>query len=561
MMLVTLRLLSGLALAFLTTSAGAAACPDGSPAQANLSISRLEQQVQIWDDSYHRLGVSLVTDAQYDQARARLEQWQRCVGATPASDPLHTARGKVAHPVPHTGLSKLPDDQAVKRWLANRQGIWVQPKVDGVAVTLTYREGQLQHVISRGDGEKGQDWTASALTLNAIPRTLAHPVTLVLHGELYWRLPGHVQATSGSLNARSLVAGLMARHTLAPEHAERIGLFVWNWPDGPATLTERLQHLTRLGFVDSQTYSQPVEHFEQARDWRQRWHTTALPFATDGVVLRQSERPDAKRWQATPPNWAVAWKYPHAQAISEVRSVTFNIGRTGRITPMLTLAPVTLDDRRIQRISVGSLQRWQTLDIRPADHVAISLAGMTIPRLDSVVLRAPERLEVNAPNPQNFHSLSCWQPTPGCESQFLARLNRLSSKQGLALPFVGPGTWKKLIQSGQINSLTDWLTLDASRLVKIAGFGERSSERLLTSFQRARQQPFERWVKAIGLPPTGDAALGHSWQALVARDTDAWRAEPGIGPRRAEQLSAFLQDPNVRAISETLRAAAVPGFD
>ena len=438
MMLVTLRLLSGLALAFLTTSAGAAACPDGSPAQANLSISRLEQQVQIWDDSYHRLGVSLVTDAQYDQARARLEQWQRCVGATPASDPLHTARGKVAHPVPHTGLSKLPDDQAVKRWLANRRGIWVQPKVDGVAVTLTYREGQLQHVISRGDGEKGQDWTASALTLNAIPRTLAHPVTLVLHGELYWRLPGHVQATSGSLNARSLVAGLMARHTLAPEHAERIGLFVWDWPDGPATLNERLQHLTRLGFVDSQTYSQPVEHFEQARDWRQRWHTTALPFATDGVVLRQSERPDAKRWQAKPPNWAVAWKYPHAQAISEVRSVTFNIGRTGRITPMLTLAPVTLDDRRIQRISVGSLQRWQTLDIRPGDHVAISLAGMTIPRLDSVVLRVPERLEVNAPNPHNFHSLSCWQPTPGCESQFLARLNRLSSKQGLAYRLSGP---------------------------------------------------------------------------------------------------------------------------
>ena len=129
MMLVTLRLLSGLALAFLTAFAGADTCPDGSPAQANLSISRLEQQVQIWDDSYHRLGVSLVTDAQYDQARARLEQWQRCVGATPASDPLHTARGKVAHPVPHTGLSKLPDDQAVCHFMGEPQEtrhIWMK---------------------------------------------------------------------------------------------------------------------------------------------------------------------------------------------------------------------------------------------------------------------------------------------------------------------------------------------------------------------------------------------------------------------------------------------------
>ena len=561
MMLATLRLFSGLALACFTFNTYAQTCPSWPQPRAQQAFDSLEQQLRIWDDSYHRQGISLVTDAVYDQSRARLEHWRRCLNAPPSRHPLHTARGKIQHPVAHTGLAKLRSEQAVKGWINSRQGVWVQPKVDGVAVTLTYRQGQLEQVISRGDGEKGQDWTASALTLDAIPRTLPQPVDRVLQGELYWRLPDHVQATSGSLNARSLVAGLMARHALTPEHAERIGLFVWDWPDGPATLTERLQHLSDLGFVDSQTYSQPVERFEQARDWRQHWYTTALPFATDGVVLRQSERPDARRWQAKPPNWAVAWKYPHAQAVSEVRSVAFNIGRTGRITPMLELTPVTLDDRRIKRISVGSLKRWQQLDIRPGDHVAISLAGMTIPRLNSVALRAPERLEVNAPNPHNFHTLSCWQPTPGCESQFLARLNGLSRKNGLALPSVGPGTWKTLIQSGQINSLTDWLTLDASRLVNIAGFGERSSVRLLTSLQAARQQSFERWVKAIGLPPTGDAPLGQSWQALVARDTEAWLAEPGIGPRRAEQLSAFLQDPNVRAIGDALRAAEVAGFD
>lgn len=143
---------------------------------------------------------------------------------------------------------------------------------------------------------------------------------------------------------------------------------------------------------------------------------------------------------------------------------------------------------------------------------------MTIPRLDSVVLRAPERLEVNAPNPQNFHSLSCWQPTPGCESQFLARLNRLSSKQGLALPFVGPGTWKKLIQSGQINSLTDWLTLDASRLVKIAGFGERSSERLLTSFRAPGNNRSSAGSKQSGCHPRGTrrwATRGRRWLRVI----------------------------------------------
>ena len=158
-----------------------------------------------------------------------------------------------------------------------------------------------------------------------------------------------------------------------------------------------------------------------------------------------------------------------------MRKVHFKIGRTGRITPVLELTPVTLDDRQIKRVSVSSLQRWQTLDIRPGDQVAISLAGLTIPRLDSVVLRSTERAEMNVPLAADFHHLSCWQPTPGCESQFLARLTWLSGKQGLALPHVGPGTWEKLLETGRLNSLLDWLTLDAQELANIDGFGERSS--------------------------------------------------------------------------------------
>lgn len=554
-MLVSLRIFSGLLLALLTFTTLADTCPDKSEYQA------LQQQLKTWDDSYHRLGISQVSDAVYDQSRLRLEHWQHCFANPPVDNPLQTASGPLPHPVAHTGLAKLRDEKAVKAWIKGRQELWIQPKVDGVAVTLIYQQGRLQQVISRGDGIKGQDWTRSAHAISAIVQQLPQPVDIVLQGELYWRLPGHIQANAGSVNARSTVAGLMARNQLNTEHGQGIGLFVWDWPAGPGTQAERLQQLSALGFVDSQTYSQPIEHFGHARHWREHWYNSALPFASDGVVLRQSQRPDSARWQAKPPNWAVAWKYPHAHATSEVRKVSFNIGRTGRITPMLELTPVRLDDRQIKRISAGSLKRWQTLDIRPGDHVAISLAGMTIPRLDSVVSRASQRIEVSTPNPNNFHTLSCWQATPGCESQFSARLNWLSGKKGLALPFVGPGTWSTLIQNGRINNLLDWLTLDAAQLANIDGLGERSSQRLLTSLHNARQQPFERWVKALGLPPTGDVPLGQSWQALVTRDSDAWLAQPGIGPKRAAQLSAFLRDPNVQALSEELRAAGIAGFD
>jgi DNA ligase (NAD+) len=462
--------------------------------------------------------------------------------------------------VPHTGLEKLPDADAVEHWLRGRTQVWAQPKVDGVAVTLVYRNGLLVQAISRGDGVHGQDWTTSARQVGAIPQRLSEPRDLVVQGELYWRLADHVQAIAGSLNARGTVAGLMARKTLSVEQAEGIGLFAWEWPHGPTSLPARIAELEKLGFSSSAQYTQVISSIAEVERWRDHWYRSPLPFASDGIVLRQEQRPPAERWQAKAPYWIVAWKYPFAQALAEVRKVHFKIGRTGRITPVLELIPVTLDDQQIKRVSVSSLQRWQTLDIRAGDQVAISLAGLTIPRLDGVVLRNTERPEMDVPLAANFHPLSCWQPTPGCQSQFLARLTWLSGKHGLDLPHVGPGTWEKLLETGHLNGLLDWLTLDAQELANIDGFGERSATRLASSFDNARQRPFARWLKALGMPPIGQAHPGDSWRELAQRDIEQWQAQPDIGPGRAAQLSAFFRDPQVVALSETLRRAAIDGF-
>lgn len=340
-----LRLLIGFWLIAACLNANANSCPDWLPTQALTEITALQAQIDHWDDSYHRQGRSLVADEIYDQSRARLNAWRACFGGTTTPEnPLRAARGTVPHPISHTGLEKLIDGRAVEAWLKTRDDIWAQPKVDGVAVTLVYREGQLQQAISRGDGINGQDWTASARKIAAIPQQLPQSLDLLLQGELYWRLTDHVQAKSGSLNARSAVAGLMARKELNPVDANGIGLFVWDWPQGPASLPERLVALKALGFPDSELYSQPVSALADAERWRDHWYRTPLPFASDGIVLRQSRRPAAERWEAKTPLWSVAWKYPFAQALAEVRKVNFKIGRTGRITPVLELAPVMLDD-------------------------------------------------------------------------------------------------------------------------------------------------------------------------------------------------------------------------
>ena len=560
-----LRALHGAALALPLllhyTVSLADACPDWPPARADRELHTLASRIAHWDSAYHRDGQSLVDDALYDQARARLAQWNQCFpAAARVPDALAAAAGPVAHPLAHTGLAKLDDAAAVEAWIAGQDDLWVQPKVDGVAVSLVYRDGALAQAISRGDGRHGQDWTANARRIAAVPARLASGRgRLVLQGELYWRLDGHVQAEAGGGGARGRVAGLLARQALSAEDGSRIGLFVWDWPQGPADMSERLAGLRRLGF-DSPDYTRAVQHADDMAGWREHWYRQPLPFASDGIVIRHGQRPPAERWQAAPPHWAVAWKYPAEQALAEVRAVEFRIGRRGRITPLLHLQPLQLDDRRIARVSAGSLARWRQLDIRPGDQVAVRLAGLSIPRLDGVVWQASERTPLQVPDPARHHPLSCWQAREtGCAGQFHARLVWLGGRQGLALDGIGPGTWQTLQDSGQLHGLLDWLTLGEAQLGALPGFGAQRAATVWRSLQTARQRPFARWLRALGLPPSGSTRLAADWQSLATRSEADWLGA-GASRRQARQLQAFFAHPEVDALRTRLQSAGVPGF-
>lgn len=538
----------------------ALACPDWPEPRARAELDGLRRQIADWDQAYHLRGASSVADELYDQARARFEQWRQCYPQLRVDlpSPLQGAAGKLRHPVPHTGLDKARDDNAVRQWLAGRSDLWVQPKVDGVAVTLIYQDGELRQAISRGDGLAGQDWTANARQLPGIAQRLPVSGRLLLQGELYWREPRHVQARDGGQGGRGKVAGLMARQVMG-EQAKRIGLFVWELPLGPLDMPARLQALRELGFADSAELTRPADDFTAVQHWREQWYRAPLPFASDGIVVRQGRRPDGSSWRAQTASWALAWKYPYRQALAEVRGVQFRIGRSGRITPVLQLQPVELDDRRIAQVSLGSLRRWQALDIRPGDQVAIALAGLTVPRLEQVVWRSPQRAPVQQPDIRRYHALSCWRPDAGCEEQFLARLGWLAGKQGLKLQGVGPGTWRALLEAGQLNGLLDWLELSADRLAALPGSGERRAQQLQRQFEEARKRPFRQWLRALGAPQA-DSLPDERWATLSARDAGNWQQLPNIGPTRARQLQAFFADAEVQRLARRLGEAGVDGF-
>ncbi|RCS29596.1 NAD-dependent DNA ligase LigB [Rhodanobacter denitrificans] len=545
-------------------AAHAADCPDWSPVRARQELAMLHDRLDGWNRAYRAGDGSPVSDAVYDQATQRLAAWQRCFPAQAPAPLAHLADagGRVRLPVAQTGLAKLPDDRAAGAWMHARddRDLWVQPKVDGVAVTLLYVDGQLRQATSRGDGLQGSDWTQPAQAIEAIPKRLPHaPAQVVLQGELYWRLPGHVQADDGGANARSAVAGALARSSLDADSAARIGLFVWDWPNGPAGMPARLAGLAAMGLADSVAYTRPVATLDEAKQWRERWYRHAMPFAADGTVLRQGHRPPAASWTAVPPDWAVAWKYPAASALAEVRAVEFTVGRSGRITPVLELEPVQLDDHRVQRVSVGSLGRWRQLDIRPGDQVEVALAGLTIPRLQSVAWRTQQRVTVTPPDPAQYGPLTCWQATPGCEQQFRARLVWLGGRQGLQLEGLGADTWQALIDAGLVHGLVDWMSLTPEQLATAPGLGAVRAATLARNFAEARDRPFARWLQALGVP-SGVAAGLPDWAASTAREASDWQALEGIGTGRANQLVAFFACPEVRALAARLRVAGVQGF-
>ncbi|MBJ9296052.1 NAD-dependent DNA ligase LigB [Citrobacter werkmanii] len=538
-----------------------AVCPVWSPARASEEISRLQQQITRWNDSYWKQGVSAVDDGVYDQLNAQLIQWQRCFGdEAPPDLSAPPISGTVSHPVPHTGVRKLADKQALQQWMRVRSDLWVQPKVDGVAVTLVYRNGNLVRAISRGNGLKGEDWTQKILQIPSVPHTTKGLLAnSTLQGEIFLQQEGHIQQQSGGMNARSKVAGMMMRQS-NPELLRSLAIFIWAWPDGPAVMSERLEQLTAAGFSFTQHYTQPVKSADDVEHARARWWASALPFVTDGVVVRSGKEPQARYWLPGQGDWLAAWKYPPVAQVSEVTDIQFSVGKSGKIAVVALLAPVMLDDKRVQRVNIGSVRRWNEWDIAPGDRILISLAGQGIPRIDEVVWRSTQRTKPTPPEGR-FNPMTCFYATPACYEQFIARLVWLGAKEVLELEGIGEAGWRDLHQTYHFEHIFSWLGLTQEQLQSTLGVSK--GEKMWHQFNLSRHLPFTRWVIAMGIPLTQatlNASRDASWQQLQDRDEQSWRQLPLMGERRARQIIQWLEAWEVIALSNWLAAQRITGF-
>ncbi len=419
----------------------------------------------------------------------------------------------------------------------------VEPKIDGLSVSLRYVDGVLTQAATRGDGMTGEDVTANIKTIFDIPLRLPEPLDLVVRGEVYMpravfeRLNAKREEAGMALlaNPRNAAAGSLRQ--LDPKiTAERaLSVFVFNfqegilYPDGhaPTTHTETLDRLKQLGFkvLEERTVRHTsdgliahIEHLGSLRD--------VLAYDIDGVVIKLDALADrAVMGEGTnTPRWAVAYKFPPEQKITRLENVTIAVGRTGVLTPTADLVPVKLAGTTVSRATLHNLDFIRERDIHIGDFVTVQKAGDIIPE---VVCAHPERRD-GTERPFEMPSVcpSCGEPVfreegeaavrctnAACPAQLSRGIEHFASKDAMDIDGLGPQIVEALIREGLIGDVADLYTLRPEPIAAMERMGEKSAQNLMEAIERSKSAGLERLLYALGIRNIGEVAAA----ALAAR--------------------------------------------
>ncbi|WP_275075262.1 NAD-dependent DNA ligase LigB [Providencia rettgeri] len=470
-------------------------CKLGGMSKIEQESHRLGAQLQQWNQVYRLSGNSQISDEAYDQLLYQWKSLRRCLGLSEELPEVVLPKKAqlTKHPTPHTGLKKLTESK-VYEWVDSRREIWLQPKVDGVAVTLVYQNGHLISMISRGNGIEGLEWRDKADFISAIPKQISLQKNVVLQGELFWQLNEHIQAKDGGINARNKIAGWLMRKTSPQKNEPNIGVFIWAWPGGESEPEKQFEHLALLGFPLAKKYSHRIENKAQVKQWREYFYQSKLPFATDGIVLKNYPFPDVLAWQPNQNSWAIAWKYPLRSVVSEVKHLQFKVGRTGRVSVVATINPINLEGKNISKVSVGSLASWEKKDLIEGDKVTVSLSGLGTPKIENVIWRLETRVYPDLSTFERFNSLSCLTYTEHCLQQFVARLTWLG--KSLKIKGISEVTWRDWVENHQLTELTTWLRQDWQNALP----KNKRNSSSIKQFQSVKFQLTPLWLKGLGIP-------------------------------------------------------------
>ncbi|HET8566942.1 MAG TPA: NAD-dependent DNA ligase LigA [Solirubrobacterales bacterium] len=550
---------------------------------------------EIGDDEYDALLDELrAIEAEHPELRTPDSPTQR-VGAPPLS---HFEQ--VEHLEAMLSLGNARNEEELRGWenrlanylkrldiTASQFSYTTEPKIDGLAVTLTYEDGVLVRGATRGDGRVGEDVTQNLRTIGSVPlRIKAAPVLVEVRGEIYlpiaaFKALNERRAEAGEptfANPRNSAAGSIRQ--LDPKLAAERPLSTWFYGIGAVrgldlpTHMEEVEWLRDRGFkVNPDTdHHQGVEGVvERCHWWEER--RDELDYEIDGVVVKVDEK---ALWRelgvvGREPRWAIAWKFPPTTATTTLKKVVWNVGRTGHLVPFAMLEPVHVGGVTVTTATLHNEEDLARKDVREGDEVVVMRAGDVIPQVVSpLVQRRPKG--TRKPKPPK-KCPACGTPTVkpgdsvfticpnrrGCPGQSFQHVKHFVSKGAMDIDGFGEKQASRFLQVGLIEDVADIYDLTEEQLVALDRFGETSAKNLVAAIDSSRRRPFKRVLYALGLPGVGyvtaEALADHfgSIDALHEADPEAIEEVEGVGPVMAVQISESLTEEATWALVEKLR--------
>ncbi|MEZ3443258.1 NAD-dependent DNA ligase LigA [uncultured Alistipes sp.] len=465
-------------------------------------------------------------------------------------------------------------------------------KFDGTAISLTYEHGRLVRAVTRGDGTRGDDVTANVRTIRSVPLVLSGggwPDLFEIRGEIlmpytsFDRLNAEREEQGESLfaNPRNAAAGTLKQQSSAVVAKRGLDCTLYQLAGDRLpheSHWENLQEAREWGFKVSdhmricrseEEVDAFIAHWDEARK--------QLPFPTDGVVIKVNRYADQRAlgFTAKAPKWAVAYKFKAEQALTELLSVDFQVGRTGAVTPVANLEPVLLAGTTVKRASLHNAEQIALLDIRLHDRVYVEKGGEIIPKITGVELaerpadsepfryidRCPEcgtelvRYEGEAkhycPN-QN-----------ACRPQILGRIIHFIRRKAMDIEGLGEETVELLFESGLLKNVADLYDLRADQLSPLPRLGEKSAENIIRSIRRSTEVPFHRVLFALGIRFVGETTAkylaGHfgTLEAVMRATREELVEAEEVGDKIADAILDYFADAGNRRIVERLEAAGV----
>jgi len=578
------------------------------PEQAKAEIEKLTEKINHHNDLYYQQNRTEISDLEFDKLLEKLIALEEAFPQFKDShSPTQRVGGTVTkefatvyHKYPMLSLSNTYsqeeledfDGRVAKALDGEPYEYFCELKFDGVSISLTYENGMLTRGVTRGDGVRGDDVTANVMTVRNIPLKAKGknvPPSFEVRGEVF--MPKHVFQQLNKeredigeekyANARNTTSGTLKMQNSAEVARRKLDCFAYYLlgdETGLKTHEESIHKLESWRFNVSPTYKK-CKNIQAVLEYIQHWENKRqeLPLETDGVVIKVNSLEQQRQlgFTAKSPRWAIAYKYKAQSVSTRLNGITYQVGRTGAVTPVAELEPIFLAGTTVKRASLHNANEIARLDLRIGDYVYVEKGGEIIPKVTGVEMekrpqgskpvvyidKCPEcgtklvRVEGEA-------AFYC-PNLEGCPTQIRGRIEHFIQRRAMDIDSLGEKTIEQLYQLGLVKSPADLYDLKKEDLLRLEGFKDKSAQNLLAGIDKSREVPFESVLFAIGIRYVGRtvaeklARYFKTIEKVAAASKEELLAAPEIGEKIAQTVFDFFRNPQSQREIARLRAAGL----